>query len=443
MAHLYRFFRPLHLAVVAILLFVAGPRAQAQGQLAPASPSLADTLRAMPGVDLADVFVAPAAVDTKEWLLLNQDIQLELGGAVQNLYNFKFDQAEKQFRSLRRRYPQHPMAYFLLGLNTWWKIMPSNTYNKQYDKLFFAYMDTAITKAETMYQADSRNYEAAFFLSAAYGFDARLNAERRNWAKATVSSKRSLTYLQKSREANGLSPEFVFGEGLFNYYAVWIAEEYPLLRPVLLFFPRGNRATGLAQLENVAANGFYTATEARYFRMRIMGSATENNPAAALETARGLTKDYPNNSCFQRAHAQNSFAQGELTECERISRDILAKVNAGMPGYEGFSGRIASYYLGYVEQYKHRNPAAAQDYYRRCVVFCESVGQVKGGFYLFSIVNLGRIAATSKNEEEARRYYQLVLEKSERKSDIHKEARAYLKKSTPAVTSITNLAMGN
>ncbi len=427
---------------VAVLFLIACVSAQAQGAGAPLLPSGPDTVRAMPGVDLEEVYVAPMAIDTKEWLLLNADIQNELGGAVQNLYNFKFDQADKQFRSLRRRYPQHPMAYFMQGLNTWWKIMPSNTHNKQYDKLFFAYMDTAITKAETMYQANSRNYEAAFFLSAAYGFSARLHAERHDWTKATVSSKRALTYLQKSREANGLSPEFVFGEALFNYYAVWIAEEYPLLRPVLLFFPRGNRATGLAQLEKVAETGFYTATEARFFHMRILGSNSENKTAAALEAARSLAKDFPDNSCFQRAYAQNSFAQGELAECERTSRDILAKVNRGLPGYEAFSGRMASFYLGYVEQHRHRNPAAAQDYYRRCMVFCETAGQVKGGFYLFSAANLGRLSAADNNAADARRYYRLVLEKAERRSDLHKEARKYLKKHTPASASITNMALG-
>ena len=62
-------------------------------------------------VDLGNVDVLPNT-DTKGWLLLDKDIQLELDGAVQNLYNFKYDKAEKQFRSLRRRYPHHPMPYF-------------------------------------------------------------------------------------------------------------------------------------------------------------------------------------------------------------------------------------------------------------------------------------------------------------------------------------------
>jgi hypothetical protein len=149
-------------------------------------------------VALDSVAVAPQALDTQGWLLLNPDIQTELDGAVHNLYNFKFNQAERQFRSLRRRYPQHPMPYFLLGLSTWWKIMPSNAANRQYDRVFFAYLDTAIVKAQRLYDTDNQNYEASFFLSAAYGFDARLHAERRDWRKATVSSKRALTYLQKS-----------------------------------------------------------------------------------------------------------------------------------------------------------------------------------------------------------------------------------------------------
>ena len=152
---------------------------------------------AMRTVALDSLQVLPGAVDYSGWLLLDKDIQLELDGAVQNLYNFKFDKAEKQFRSLRRRYPHHPMPYFLLGLSTWWKIYPTNFHAMEYDRQFFAYMDTANTYSERLIKADPHNYEAYFFLSAAYGFDARLNSERHNWRRATFSSKHSLTYLQK------------------------------------------------------------------------------------------------------------------------------------------------------------------------------------------------------------------------------------------------------
>lgn len=389
-----------------------------------------DTARQVPpmrNVEIDNVDVLPAAIDTKGWLLLDKDIQTELEGAVHNLYNFKYDKAEKQFRSLRRRYPQHPMPYFLLGLSTWWKIMPTSFGTKQYDNIFYAYMDTTITKAEQLYKQDDKNYEASFFLAAAYGFDARLHAERRDWRKATVSSKRSLDFLQKSQEANGLSPEFLFGQALFNYYAVWIPENYPLLKPVLLFFPRGNKNIGLQQLRTVAATGFYTGTEAKVFLMKILNNE-ENNSIEAMPVARQLAVEYPDNAYFQRFYALLTFREGEFVDCERTSRQILDNLNQGMPGYEGISGRYASYFLGYFMENKYRDLAKAKDYYQRCIVFSESTGDTKGGFYLFAHTNLARIAVKEKDLAAARRYYDVVADKAERKSDQAREAKAFLKK---------------
>ncbi|AIZ63331.1 tol-pal system protein YbgF [Hymenobacter sp. DG25B] len=383
-----------------------------------------DTIR---NIELANVDIAPGAVDTKGWLLLDRDIQLELDGAVENLYNFKFDRAEKQFRSLRRRYPKHPMPYFLLGLSTWWKIVPTNVQTKQYDKLFFAYMDTAVVYGEKLYEQDNKNYEACFFLAAAYGFSGRLHAERGNWPKATISAKRALKYVEISNEANGLSPEFLFGQALFNYYSVWIPDHYPILKPVLLLFPKGNQQLGLQQLRNVSENGFYTGTEARFFLMRILNNE-ENNPATAMPVARYLASTYPDNGYFQRFYALLCYNEGEFRECERVSREILDKINRGMPGYEGISGRYATYFLGWMMQNKYKDLAKAKDYYQRCIVFAESTGDTDGGFYLYANLNLARMAVKEKDTPAAKRYYDIVKEKSEHKSEQYREAKEYLKK---------------
>ena len=381
----------------------------------------------MPTVEIENIDVLPGAVDTKGWLLMDKDIQLELEGAVHNLYNFKYDKAEKQFRSLRRRYPNHPMPYFLMGLSTWWKIMPTNIQTTQYDKTFFAYMDTTIMKAEKMYEADNNNYEASFFLASGYGFDARLHAERHDWRKATVSSKRSLSFLRKSQEANGLSPEFLFGQALFNYYAVWIPKNYPLLKPVLLFFPKGDSKLGLQQLRTVANNAFYTGTEARVFLMRILKNE-ENRAEEAMPVARYLATTFPDNGFFQRFHALLAYDQGEFAECERVSLEILDKINRGLPGYEAISGRYASYFLGYLMQNRYRNLEKARDYYQRCIVFAESTGETSGGFYLFANVNLAHIAERNRDMVAARRYYETIQDKADRKSDQYKEAKMWLKK---------------
>lgn len=195
-----------------------------------------ETSARAPGRSLRQRGSAPQAIDTQGWLLLDKDIQLDLDGAVRNLYNFKFDWADRPFRSLHRRYPQHPLAYFLLGLSMWWKMMPLAPTDPRYDRQFYAYLDTATTKAHALYKADARNLRSLLFPGCRLRLCGASAAERRDWRKATVSSRRALDYLQQSRPASSLSSEFEslssefeLGFGLFDYYAVWIGEQYPLL----------------------------------------------------------------------------------------------------------------------------------------------------------------------------------------------------------------------
>ncbi len=132
-------------------------------------------------------------------LLLDMDTQVQATRAVNDMYNFKFEKAEREFGWFKLNHPTHPLPDFLLGLSEWWKIVP-NIDNQQYDTKFLAYMDSAITKAEKLYDADKNNVEAAFFLAGAYGFKGRLYSERKDWRKAAVASKNALNYLDKFRD---------------------------------------------------------------------------------------------------------------------------------------------------------------------------------------------------------------------------------------------------
>ena len=183
----------------------------------------------------------------------------------------------------------------------------------------------------------------------------------------------------------------------------------------------------MEQLRSVANNGFYTATEARVFLMRILKNE-ENNVEEAMPIARKLATTFPDNSYFQRFYALLAYDQGEFADCERVSREILEKINRGMPSYEGTSGRYASYFLGYLMQNRYRDLVKAKDYYQRCIVFAESTSDTSGGFYLFSNANLARIAVREKDLGTARRYYIVVADKAEHKSEQYKEAKMWLKK---------------
>ncbi len=369
-------------------------------------------------------------------LLLDEGLQLEATDAINAMYDFKFDLAELKFLEFKERYPEHPMPDFLLALNCWWKMMPNidkEEYTKPFVKDFFMYIEASIEKGEEAIDKDEDNEELAFILAAAYGFKGRYYAEQHSFIKAAGAGSNALDYLYKFKGRAELSPEFLFGDALFNYYAEWIKKEYPLLRPVLLFFPKGNKELGIKQLKEVAYNAFYTRTEAQYFLMRIYYNE-ESREDLALPTARYLGTTFPDNGYFQRMYARLAFSQGQWMEAEKVSADILYKLNIGMPGYEAISGRYASFFLGHINKYYYRDKVKAKSYFEKTREFAIQSDGTQLNYYLYATAELARMADEDKDYETAKKYYKIVLDESERDSALHKEAKAYFSKKKKVVS---------
>ena len=366
--------------------------------------------------------------DTILILLSDKQVQLECTQALGDLYNFKFDRAEAEFQDLKVRYGWHPLPYFLMGLSDWWKIMP-NTKSTKHDASFLAYMDTTIRVAERLYK-ESPNYkaEAAFFLAAAYGFKGRLysDEERKNWGKAASEGKSALKYLEEGRGTHNLSPELVFGDALYNYFSVWVRENYPALRPILWFFPKGDKALGLKQLKEVSYNAFYTRTEAMVWLMRILNSY-ENDQFQALQISEYLIETYPDNPFFHRYYARMLYSVGRYAEAEPVCREILTRIDSGVVGYEATSGRYAAFFLGQIYE-SRQDLDAARTAYELCVKFAEEIGAVESGYYLYSLISLGEISQKQGNTAEAKRYFQLVRKKAGRKDEAFKDAKRKLRR---------------
>ena len=363
----------------------------------------------------------PSAFDKKyDGLLKHPGVQIESAEAINQMYNYKFYDADKEFRWLRLRYPNHPMPTFLMGLAEWWKIVP-NTDITGYDDQCMMYMDSTITLAEKLYDDSENKLEPAFFLAAAYAFKSRLYSERKKWAKATFAGKNALKYFQKCKGNADFSPELLFGDGMYNYYAQWIPENYPLLKPILLFFPKGNKVSGIKELEKTANTAFYTRVEARYFLVQIY--SMENQYDKAYDMSKYMYDQYPDNPFFERYYARSAFVTGRLAEAERISKDILEKVSRTQSGYEGVSGRTAAYILAYVNHLFYKNMPEAKKYYQQSIEYAKQTNSTNAGYYLSSVLGLAKIATEEKNYDLAQTYFKEVIDKAEHKSSQYKEAK--------------------
>ena len=363
--------------------------------------------------------------DGKDSLLIaDMYVQIEATQALNDMYNFKFREAKRQFFWLKQKYEEHPLPYFLLGLNEWWKIMP-NLEIEKYDELFLAYMDTSIMKAKVLYEVDSMKIEGAFFLAASYGFKARLYSERSKWLKAAGHANKALNYLDDCRSKDELSPELLFGDGLYNYFSVWIPENYPQLRPFLIMFDKGDKEQGLEQLREVAHNAFYTRTEAQYWLMRILFTE-ENDTQGALYESEYLNKTFPDNAYFHRYYMSLLFQTGRLAKAKILAEDMLMKIDSNYVGYEETSGRYACFFLAKIWE-SNLDQDKAFHYYNRTIEFAEINKAYESGYYLYSLLGLARIYDRQGNRKEAENCLKTVRKNSKRKNEANKRAREYMK----------------
>lgn len=384
---------------------------------------------AFPGV-CQDTYQVPGeSVDTGDQIILISDmqVQIDVNQAMNDLYNFKFDKAEKEFRYLRYKYSWHPLPYFLLGLSEWWQIMP-NLKNTDHDEAFLSYMDSVILISENLYEKPEHQVEASFFLAAAHGFKGRLYSsdERRSWRKAASAGKSALNYMQEIREKQYLSVELLFGDGLYNYFSVWVPENYALLKPVMAFFPKGDKELGIKQLRKVSYNAFYTRTEAQVFLMRILNSY-ENDRKTAMQISEYLHQTYPDNPYFHRYYARMLYTSGRFREAEPVAKEIMDRIDQGTLGYEATSGRYAAFFLGQISETR-KNDERAEQYYERAIAFAEQIGAEDSGYYHYSLLSMGDIAARRGDKKVAKEYYKKVREESKRKDRVNKLAKSKIQK---------------
>jgi tetratricopeptide (TPR) repeat protein len=366
------------------------------------------------------------AVDNDSTILLIADmiIQIEATEAMNAMYNFDFDEANKQYHWLMQKHPESPLSYFLLGLNEWWKMMP-DTDVEIYDERFHYFMDTTILIAEKMLEVPETRIEGAFFLAATYGFKGRLYSDRGKWGKAASAGKSSLKYLEISQEQSYLSPELLFGNALYNYFAVWIPDNYPILKPILAFFPDGDKELGLQQLREVSLNAFYTRIEAQIFLMQILAN-DKHDYAGALAIAEYLHNHYPNNPYFHRYYARYLYSLHRYSEMEPVALEILERVDSAMIGYEPIGGRYAAFFLG--QSYQSRGDyEKASQFYLRAVEFARQREAMDTGYCLYSLLNLGKIAKQENEKKLAKNYFKQVKHYASRKQAVYKEAKTYLK----------------
>ena len=345
---------------------------------------------------------------------------------IKEIYSIKFDQAEKTFRELIADYPEHPAGRFFLAMIDWWKIL-LDTDVESHDEIFYQKLEDVIYQCDQLLDKNPDNIDALFFKGGAIGFRGRLRSLRESWLKAADDGREALPIVEKASNLDPDNKDVQFGFGIYDYYASVIPNEYPLLKPLMIFFPSGDKQKGLAELKSTAENGKYAKYEARYFLMTLYYNY-ENNPYKAFEYAKALSDEFPDNPVFERWEGRIEARKGDYVNSSAIFKDVLIKADSGLTGYTVLPAkREATYYVAL--QYKNSNDFDSSEYYfNKCIEYSKELDKDgESGFRINSVLYLGMINDQNGNRGKALDYYNELLDMKEY-GNSHSLAKKYIEK---------------
>ncbi len=367
------------------------------------------------------VLLLPSALRA-QWIG-DSTIEAHTRRGIDDIYNLMFDSARVEFKEVVRAEPDHPAGYFFLAMVDWWKIV-TDLENTSNDDQFIARLDRVIDLCDKRLDKNENDLPALFFKGGALGFKGRLYGNREDWVKAANDGRLALPIVRKAYSLAPENADILLGIGIYNYYAAVIPDQFPFVKPLMIFFPEGNREKGMRQLREAASKARYANIEATYFLLQILQNFEKRYDEATLLAAT-LHQRYPKNPIFHRYVGRCMATLGRWNETATTYTDILQRVQAHQVGYDSYAEREARYYLGLHEMNEGREENALNNFYRADELSRSLDHNEQSGFMVLSNLRVGMIYDLQHKRDLAVMQYNKVLDMKDYQ-DAHNQARRYI-----------------
>lgn len=348
------------------------------------------------------------------------DDKLQKG--IEYIYKVQFDSANAIFNEMTTARPDDPTGWFFKMLVEWWKIN-LNKEDESNDQNFLISVDKVIEVTDKVLDKNDDDYTALFYQGGAIGFRGLMRSIRESWLKAAEDGKDALNLFTKASELNTNNKDILFGIGLYNYFAEYVPNKYPFLKPLMIIFPSGDKAKGLFQITDAADNSKLAKYEARGI-LAYLNINYENNYNESEKNAKILLEKFPNNPVFEKYLLKSYIGNGRWMEALTGWKKVLEKADSNTAGYNNdYTRREANYYAA-VGLFSLRQEMEAEQYLLKAEELTNKLDKTPGGFNAQIYLMRGMLADKKGNRDEAISYYDRVLS-MDQFSNSHRDAKAF------------------
>ncbi|MFU8813432.1 MAG: tetratricopeptide repeat protein [Balneolaceae bacterium] len=270
------------------------------------------------------IFTTAVTAPAQTPVLLDDDrFQSDAQRAISTLYNAQPETAREIMREWHRDFPAHPIWMVWDAMEIWWVVL-NDLEDRSHDDALLETLARADYQAGRLLQQEPGHPDGLLIRAIANGYMARHHANREEWVTAVRLGKRAYDLYQTLSASRPGFPDNHFTEGMSLYYADYLPDAYPVLRPFRWLMPHGDRQDGLQRLETAKQNAIFSGAEATYF-LGIIHINYENDSPAGLRYLQELANRFPDNAYYQRLYVRALTMAGRVQEIDRVVPKILER----------------------------------------------------------------------------------------------------------------------
>src|SRR4030042_694875 len=238
-----------------------------------------------------------SAFTAKAQLLQDPVTYAKIKKGIDHIYNFEFAEAESIYDYLKSKYPNHSIPYLFKSVIIYWQYFPI-TPDSPYSRAFVRMLEKSYELAEQRFKEDEDDAEHLLSGLGTVGLLLLYYADNGFLRNVLSLAPQTYKFVMRSFEFMDVFYDFYFITGLYNYYREAYPEAHPVYKPVVIFFPHGDKKLGLQQLRLASDSSIFLKAESNSFLAGIYQSF-ELNPSVACSYSKKLAERYRNNTDFR------------------------------------------------------------------------------------------------------------------------------------------------
>lgn len=328
--------------------------------------------------------------------------------AMSELYNLRFPESESKCNEIIQLAPNDPRGHFFKAMTYYYmtSFRQGGKMDKKMYNQFLGYSEKVEQICDKLLEQNDNDSKAQFYKGGIIGYRGLLRfMNNEEMMKAVWDGREAYNLLSDAVENDPKNTDAQFGLGLFNYLLTqapgWVK---PYIRMAGL---KGDRIQGLKQMENAAANGIYSRSEARRWLSNFYAGLDGYEPRGAAHLK--ILADQYNQSWYLRSQLAQYYSgnlrrmDDAITQYQKLfSTAQFARVITPLE-----VNAIASSGLGYC-YYNKNNYDSSLKYYQRVLnEFSDPDFVPQAQYYC------GLIYELRGNRTTALEYYKKIKEPSE------------------------------